>query len=162
VRLGFGGGNAHATEEKPANAGKYLQLGIGTRSSAVDGDDEEEDYGDHHHKQQQQGTRWKLISRLLLDHDKSKNGVDYEMLSKEGSRGFMGSVRRISLVGRHRRAQSGGGIGVVLCSPGPPGVGGWVLQWQQEVIQNKLCHHRCRILSRLSRLQGNQFVIATS
>jgi hypothetical protein len=42
---------------------------------------------------------------------------------KEGSRGFMNSVRPISLVGKHKRAQSGGVVGVVLSSPGLSGGG---------------------------------------
>jgi len=94
VRLGFGGGNAHATE------GKFpgLELGLGRR--AAESDDEEEDYG-----HQQQRTRRKSFSKLLLDRDKSK---DRETPLKEGSRGFMNSVWQISLVGKHKRAQLDG------------------------------------------------------
>ena len=114
VRLAFGAGT---TEEKPASAGKYPTLGLGLGRRAADSDDEE-DYGD---QQQQQRTRRKSFSKLLLDRDKSKDRDNHETPSKEGSRGFMGSVRRISLVGKHKRAQSGGGLGVVPSSPGLSG-----------------------------------------
>lgn len=71
----------------------------------MDRNDEEEVYGD---QQQQQWMKQKSFLRLLLDHNKSKDQGDHEMLTKEGSRWFMGLVRRISLVGRHERAQSYG------------------------------------------------------
>ena len=102
VRLGFGGGGAHVAEEKQA---KYPGLGLGLGRHALDSEDEEEDYGE----QQQQRTRRKSFSGLLLDCDKSKDRNDHKTPTKEGSRGFMGSVRRISLVGKHKRVQSGGG-----------------------------------------------------
>ena len=88
VRLEFGGGNAHAAE------GKYPGLGLGRR--AADSDDEE-DSGN------QQRTRGKTLSKLLLDRDKSKDQEDHDTPLKEGSRGFINLVRRISLVGKHKR-----------------------------------------------------------
>lgn len=99
VRLGFGGGSAHATEERQ-QAGKYPGLGLGLGRCA-ESDDEEEDYGD-----QRQRTRRKSFLRMLLDHDKPKEREDHEMPTKQGSRGFMGSVRRISLVGKDKKAQA--------------------------------------------------------
>jgi len=110
VRFGFGGGNAHAME------GKYPGLGLALGPRAADSDDEEEDYGP-----QQQRTRRKSFLKLLLDRDKSKDPEDHDTPLKEGSRGFMNSVRRISLVRKHKRAQSGGGCGVVPSSPGLSG-----------------------------------------
>ncbi|KIM35749.1 hypothetical protein M413DRAFT_325892 [Hebeloma cylindrosporum] len=111
VRLGFGAG--HPTEEK--QSAKYP---LGRRVGDSDGEEEEEEeYGD-----QQPRTRRKSFSRLLLDRDKP-NPKDHDTPTKEGSRGFMGSVRRISLVGRHKRAQSGGAV-VVPSSPAPS-VGGF-------------------------------------
>ena len=62
VRLGFRGGDAHATE------GKYPGLGLGLGRHAADSDDEEEDYGN-----QQQRTRRKSFLKLLLYRDKSKD-----------------------------------------------------------------------------------------
>ena len=87
---------------------------IGTVLGRRAADSDEDDHGD---QQQQQGTRWKSFSRLLLDRDKSKDRDDHEMASKEALRGFMGSVRKISLVGKHNMAQSGGGFGVVPSLP---------------------------------------------
>jgi len=60
--------------------------------------------------------RRKSLSRLLGDRPKEIDSGDsssrqvqpLQPKEKEGSRGFMGSVRRISLVGRHRRSKSGG------------------------------------------------------
>jgi len=109
VRLGFGGGNTHATE------GKCPGLGLGLGRRAADSD-EEEDYG-----KLQQRTRRKSLSKLLLDRDKSKDREDHETPLKEGSRGFMNLVRRISLVGKHKRAQSSDGLGVVPSSSGLSG-----------------------------------------
>ncbi|KAF9033514.1 hypothetical protein BJ165DRAFT_1534475 [Panaeolus papilionaceus] len=80
-------------------------------------------------------TRRKSFSRLLIDRgdkdktkEKEKDGggtMSVPMTptkadtpsSKDGSRGFMGSVRRISLVGRHRRMKSGG---VPVSNASPP------------------------------------------
>jgi hypothetical protein len=93
VRVGFGGGNAYPTEDK------YPGLGLGLGRRAADSDDGEEDYGN-----QQDRTRRKPFSKLLLDRDKSKDREDHETPLNEGSRGFMNSVRRISLVGKHEGA----------------------------------------------------------
>jgi len=88
--LGFGGGGARATEEKQ-QVGKYPGWDWGWV------DNEEEDYG-----HQRQRTRRKLFSRMLLDCDKLKDREEHETPTKQGSGGFMSSVRRISLVGRIR------------------------------------------------------------
>ena len=61
--------------------------------------------------------------RVLLDRDKSKNQEDHDTPLKEGSNGFMNSVWRISLVGKHKRAQLDGGFGVVPSSPSLSGGG---------------------------------------
>ena len=60
--------------------------------------------------------RRKSLSRLLGDRPKEIDSGDspsrhvqpLQLKEKGGSRGFMASVRRISLVGRHRRSKSGG------------------------------------------------------
>jgi hypothetical protein len=127
----------HVTEEKPVNAGKYPNLGLGLGRRAADSD-EEEDYG----YQQQQRTRRKSFSRLLLDHNKSKDREDHETPTKGGSRGFMGSVRRISLVGRHKRAQSVG-LGLHSLCRVLRVVGG-----SSVAVVKELRCPRCRILSR--------------
>ena len=50
---------------------------------------------------------------LLLDHEKPNDQEDYEILARRAPGGYMGQVRRISLVGRHKMAQSGGRFGMV-------------------------------------------------
>jgi serine/arginine repetitive matrix protein 2 len=136
VRLGFGGGNAHATE------GKYPGLGLGLGRRAADSDDEEEDYG-----HQQQRTRRKSFSKLLLDRDKSKDREDHETPLKEGSRGFMNSVRRISLVGKHKRASRV----VSYRLRRPSRVGGYLIA--AAVVEKELTRPRCHIPSRPSRIR---------
>ena len=79
--------------------GKYPGLGLGLGRRAEDCDDREEAYG-----HQQQRTSRKSFSKLLLDREKYKDREDHQTPLKEGSWGFMNSVRRISLVGKHKRA----------------------------------------------------------
>lgn len=63
-------------------------------------------------------TRRKSFSRFLFDREKENesNACEASEKEKDGSRGFMGSVRRISLVsvGKHKRMKSGSGIPVGL------------------------------------------------
>ena len=63
--------------------------------------------------QEESRSRRKSFSKFLLDRDKGddSNGSSQGVPDKErdGSRGFMGSVRRISLVGKHKRTKSGNG-----------------------------------------------------
>ena len=75
VRLGFGGGSAHARENKE---GKYSGLGLGLGRRAVDSNDKEEDYGN-----QQQRTRRNSFPNLLLDRDKANNWEVHETPLKE-------------------------------------------------------------------------------
>ena len=72
----------------------------------------------------------------------------HEAPTKEGS-SELGLANQLG--GKHKRAQLGGGFRVVPPSPDPSGV-----------LQKVLCCHRCRILSRLSRFRGSQFVVTTS
>ena len=64
-----------------------------------------------------------MFSNLLLDRDKSKDREVHEAHFKEGSRKFMNSVRPISLVGKHKRTPSDGGLGIVPSSSGLSGGG---------------------------------------
>lgn len=70
--------------------------------------------------------RRKSFSRFLKDSDKDRQGVlpappqtPSKDKEKEGSRGFMGSVRRISLVGKHKRTKSGSGLALGSVPPSP-------------------------------------------
>jgi len=73
----------------------------------------------------------------------------------------MGSVRRISLVGRHDRAQSGDGFGVVPSLPGPSGVGEGFFNgswgWFKRAVPSPLPYSLPPLPT-----SGSQFVIATS
>jgi hypothetical protein len=145
--LGHGGGDTQATEEKQP-VGKYPGLGL-VLGRRVDSDDKE-DYGN-----QQQRTRRKSFSTLLLNRDKPKDREDHETPIKEGSRGFMGSVRRISLVVKHKRAWSGGGFVVPL--PGPS-IGGFFNRSSSGVVSSssgkRAVPPHCRILSRPSQIRA--------
>ncbi|PPQ68512.1 hypothetical protein CVT24_005533 [Panaeolus cyanescens] len=111
-----------------STGGRYGVLGLGrvarpgSRATGGEGEDSEE------------RPRRKSFSRLLIDRadkdkhkekDKDASGTMSVPMtptkadtpsSKDGTRGFMGSVRRISLVGRHRRMKSGG-VPVTNASP---------------------------------------------
>lgn len=80
--------------------GKCPSLGLCWcwRRHVVDSD-VEEGYGD---QQQQHPARRILFSRLILHRDKSKDRDDHKTPVKEG---VMGSVTRISLVGRDKRVR---------------------------------------------------------
>ena len=81
----------------------------------------------------------------------------HEAPTKEGSRGVHELGLANQLGGKHKRAQLGGGFRVVPPSPDPSGGEG-----ASGVLQKELCCHCCRILSRLSRFRGSQFVVTTS
>ena len=62
----------------------------------------------------------------------------------------MNSVRRISLVGKHKRARSGGGF---VDLPPSPGLSGSVSLIAAAEVEKELSRLRCHIPSRLSRIR---------
>jgi hypothetical protein len=116
---------------------KYAGLGLG-RANVRGGGDESESTPKNENR-----NRRRSLSRLLLDRDKEKKDTDVDgrlekendneqdhpkEIGKEGTRSFMGSVRRISLVsvgvvGRHKKTKSGAGgfsFGGDSLAPIPP------------------------------------------
>ncbi|KAF8815637.1 hypothetical protein BYT27DRAFT_6666418 [Phlegmacium glaucopus] len=115
-----------AQNQKDVLHDRYAGLGLGRAGGG--GVDESD--GSENPKNETRSRR-RSLSRFLMDRDKDKDGVrekdkekekeneDYHQphhpKEKEGSRSFMGSVRRISLVsvgvvGRHKKTKSGGGF----------------------------------------------------
>ena len=119
---------------------KYAGLGLGRVGARgggggdVNGDDECETSGSP--SKIEKRNRRQSLSRLLMDQDKENKGKDTEGVlekekedqkekGKEGTRSFMGSVRRINLisvgvVGRHKKTKSGGGGFIGVGGGGPP------------------------------------------
>jgi len=111
------GSDGLGTTESPRK-GKYIGIGLGHAAGRreVDGvDSKATEHEDDGQAQEESRSRRKSFSKFLLDRDKGddSNGSSQGVLDKErdGSRGFMGSVRRISLVGagKHKRTKSGSG-----------------------------------------------------
>ena len=109
---------------------RYAGLGLGRAGAKGGGDGADECEGSETPKNDKRSRR-RSLSRLLMDRDtdgarekdkeKEKENEDYHQRhlpkekENEGSRSFMGSVRRISLVsvgvvGRHKKTKSGGGF----------------------------------------------------
>ncbi|KAF8968624.1 hypothetical protein BDZ97DRAFT_1755279 [Flammula alnicola] len=141
--VGNGNGHGHghgSAEEEHGGSGrqaKYAGLGLGRALGGGRGEGETEDEERGKGKEEQERKRRKSFSRLLRDRDKENESggpsvqqqqqqqqsvqtpVGTPAKEKEGARGFMGSVRRISLVGRHKRTKSGSGIGLPEVPPSP-------------------------------------------
>ena len=115
---------------------RYVGIGLGRRTGrgidgeACEGDASEPESGVvRHGDEQERRTRRKSFSRFLFDRDRENESApstkcEASEKEKDGSRGFMGSVRRISLVGggKHKRTKSGSGILVSIGEGGraPP------------------------------------------
>ena len=120
---------------------KYAGLGLGRVGARgcgggeVNGDDKCETSGSP--PKIEKRNRRQSLSRLLMDRDKENKGKDTDSVlekekedhqkdkGKEGTRSFMGSVRRISLIsvgvgGRHKKTKSGGGGFVGVGGGGGP------------------------------------------
>ena len=127
---GEGKQEANERVEDQKDRMKYAGLGLGRAgargggSDKVNGDNECETSGSL--PKTEKRNRRQSLSRLLVDRDKENKGKDTDGAlekekeghqkekGKEGSRSFMGSVRRISLisvgvVGRHKKTKSSGG-----------------------------------------------------
>ena len=119
---------------------RYAGLGLGGASGrGGTGDGVDGDGGDEYAVKAEKRSRRRSLSHLLMDRDKDKDkgggrGKDKEKegegrpegneKEKEGTRSFMGSVRRISLVsagvvGRHKKTKSGGFVSGRVGSPAP-------------------------------------------
>jgi len=109
-------GEASSVSGSPRK-GLYVGIGLGhaVGQGGSENDDREHGSGSRHGAvQAATRSRRKSLSRFLLDRDKENesNGSSQDAPSqkeKGGSRGFMGSIRRISLagVGKHKRTKSG-------------------------------------------------------
>ncbi|KAF8992512.1 hypothetical protein BDQ17DRAFT_1332263 [Cyathus striatus] len=100
-------------------AGRYGGIGIGRTASSKEKERDVEGEG----KRSVSRARGEVVVKESVDEDREEKvkGREEKEKEKDGSRGFMGSVRRISLVGRHKRTKSGVSLtGVVEDTPSPP------------------------------------------
>jgi hypothetical protein len=115
-------GEASSVSGSPRK-GLYMGIGLGHAVGQGSGEGDDRDMTEHEsgsrHGEVQAATRSrrKSLSRFLLDRDKENESNDSSQdapseKEKGGSRGFMGSIRRISLVGvgKHKRTKSGNGV----------------------------------------------------
>ncbi|RDB27691.1 hypothetical protein Hypma_003251 [Hypsizygus marmoreus] len=84
-------GKRRSSSQTPGTPKKYGGLGLGRSTGVENGADEEQEGGESEDMD-------------VEGHHERERSDEKE---KEGARGFMGSVRRISLVGRHKRTKSG-------------------------------------------------------